>query len=105
MQQTKSNVSIRAATQSDRDALERLALLDATRPVGGDTLVAEVDGEIHAALPLAYGHVIADPFEPTEHLADLLQLRARQLEASADSQPGRVGRLLVHAVPAFGRHV
>lgn len=101
MQQT-AGLSIRRATQADRLAVERLAALDAARPVGGETLVAEVDGEVRAALPLALGRVIADPFRPTAHLAALLELRAAQLDGA--ERPRRARRLLVQAVPALGRH-
>jgi hypothetical protein len=97
-------VAIRAATPADRDAVERLSVLDAAHPVAGDTLVAEVDGQIRAALPLASGRVVADPFEHTAHLAGLLELRARQLERG--SKPGRrfTRRVLGGALPALGRH-
>lgn len=97
-------LAIRTATRADRDALERLALLDGAHPVGGEALVAEVDGRVVAALPLAAGRVFADPFEPTAHLAGLLELRARQLEAAGQPHSGRARRLLVHAVPALGRN-
>ena len=83
MQRHMNGLSIRAATQADRGALERLALLDSAHPVGGEALVAEVDGQVLAALPLGAGRVFADPFEPTAHLADMLELRARQLRAAA----------------------
>jgi hypothetical protein len=101
MQQT-GELAIRRATQADRRAVERLAALDAARPVGGETLVAEVDGEVRAALPLAAGRVIADPFRPTAHLAAMLELRAEQLNGGG--RPHRARRLLVQAVPALGRH-
>jgi hypothetical protein len=100
--QQAGGLQIRRATQADRTAVERLAALDTARPVGGETLVAEVDGEVRAALPMALGRVIADPFQPTAHLAALLELRARQLDG--ESRPRRARRLLVQAVPALGRH-
>jgi hypothetical protein len=72
-------IAIRMAAPADAQAVRDLALLDSAHTTGGDALVAEVDGEIRAALPLAGERVIADPFEPTAELASLLELRARQL--------------------------
>ena len=71
-----SSVAMRAARGSDGDALVRLARLDSKRPLRGEVLVAEVDGVIQAALQLADGVAIANPFEPTAGLIDLLELRA-----------------------------
>jgi hypothetical protein len=52
--------------------------------------VAEVSGSIVAALPLAGGKPLADPFRPTAHLLPLLRLRADQLTRT----PGRSRSLL-----------
>jgi hypothetical protein len=48
-------------------------------------LLAEVDGDLRAAVPLHGGEAIADPFHPTSELVRILQARARQL-AEADSR-------------------
>jgi hypothetical protein len=77
-------VTIRRSRPGDRVALERLAQLDSRRLAEGQLLVAEVDGELRAALPVAGGAAIADPFTPNAALVSLLVLRARQL-ASADA--------------------
>jgi hypothetical protein len=75
----ESNVTIRVAAECDREALARLAALD-SRPVpAGFVLVAEVGDELRAALPVAGGEAVADPFHPTAALTSLLELRARQL--------------------------
>src|SRR5262249_36299925 len=58
-------VTIRRSHVSDRAALRRLAQLDSQRLADGELLVAEVDGELRAAVPLAGGGPIADPFRPT----------------------------------------
>jgi hypothetical protein len=42
-------------------------------------VVAIVNGRIAAALPLAGGRPLADPFVRTAHLQRLLELRAEQL--------------------------
>jgi hypothetical protein len=72
-------VVIRLAGGRDRDPLVRLAALDCAPRLAGDVLLAEVAGEIRAALELASGRMIADPFRPTAELKDLLVHRARTL--------------------------
>ena len=76
-------ISIRFAEADEAVALERLAAL-AERPLpSGRTLVAEVDGELWGALPLATGRLLVDPFRPSAEIRELLTLRASQLEADA----------------------
>jgi hypothetical protein len=73
-------VTIRMATSADADALSRVAELDSAprfRPV--PMLVAEVDGELRAAVPLDGGRAIADPFHRTAELVAILTAHARQL--------------------------
>jgi hypothetical protein len=83
---------IRRATPHDEPALRRLAALDSKRPPKGDALVAEIDGQIHAAIGLADGTAIADPFKNTAELVELLQMRAQQLTAPQPSRPTRLLR-------------
>lgn len=74
-------IVIRPATASDRDAIVRLAQRD-TRPAPeGQLLVAEVDGEIRAAVSMEGGSLIADPFHPTADLLALLEARSGQLRS------------------------
>jgi hypothetical protein len=76
-------ISIRLARREEEAAIERLAQL-AERPVPtGRALVAEVDGELWAALPLSTGNLIVDPFRPASEIRQLLTLRASQLELDA----------------------
>lgn len=75
-------VTIRHAFPDDALALLRLAALDSGEPPGRPALVAEVDGELRAALSLRDGRVIADPFRRTQALVDLLRARAAQLTAA-----------------------
>jgi hypothetical protein len=49
----------------------------------GRALVAEVDGELWAALPLATGKMLVDPFRPSSEVQQLLSLRATQLRREA----------------------
>jgi hypothetical protein len=55
-------------------------------------VVALVDGTLVAAMPLAGGPTVADPFVRTAHLRPLLALRAAQLRQPA--LRGGVGRLM-----------
>jgi hypothetical protein len=66
-----------------REELERLAALS-ERPVRtGDWLVADVDGTAVAAVSLEDGTTVYDPFKPTRQLVSLLELRRKQLLATA----------------------
>jgi hypothetical protein len=77
-----TDVQLRLCTVEDDDALGELAVL-AERPLPfGRLVLALVDGRIVAALPLAGGEPITDPFKRTAHLIPLLELRAKQLRES-----------------------
>jgi hypothetical protein len=97
-------ISIRFAGPADHEDVRRLALLDSAGSAAGDALVAEVDGQVRAALLLQHGRVIADPFEPSAELSSLLELRARQLIPARESALRRPLRALAHAVPVHWRH-
>ena len=70
-------ILVRPARTIDADALRRLAALDSARPLTGDVIVAASGGEIAAAMSLTTGAVIANPFERTAHLVELLRTAAR----------------------------
>jgi hypothetical protein len=73
-------LTIRIAVPADAEALRRLAQLDsAPPPAPVPMLVAEIGGELRAALPLRGGPAIADPFRRTDELVVLLAERTRQL--------------------------
>ena len=78
-------LTIRRATDADRQALRRLAALDSAAAPSGEILIAEVGREQLAAIEVATGATIADPFRPTAHLIDLLELRARAFRGAANS--------------------
>ena len=84
-----NNVTVRRSTSGDESALARLAALDSASPPRGPALIAEADTRMLAALPLGAGRPIADPFEPTAELVQLLELRRSQI--------GAVGREPAHA--------
>jgi hypothetical protein len=71
-------VTVRRATHDDGPALARLAALDCSSVPSEPVLLAEVDGTAMAAISIADGHVVADPFERTADLVELLRVRAAQ---------------------------
>ena len=77
-----AEVRIRYARGGDQAALERLAALDSARVPAAPLLVAEVDGELRAALSMVDSEVIADPFYITAPLVEQLQARAARLAAA-----------------------
>ena len=89
-------VTIRQATASDAQAIERLAALDSTSAPPGALLLAEVGEELWAAVGIDSGTAIADPFRASGDLVELLRLRAGRL--SADRRwTLRRPRLVAHA--------
>lgn len=70
---TTTPLTIRPATTADAGALERLAQLDSKTARSGEHVVAEVHGDLLAAVALRDGVVYADPFEPTEGVVALLR--------------------------------
>jgi hypothetical protein len=92
---------IRTATTDDADGLRRLAELDSQRPLGGSVLIGELDGTPAAAIALADGRVVADPFRPTAHLVASMRTRAAGLVAGART-PSLRERLLA-ALPVADR--
>jgi hypothetical protein len=78
------SLTIRTATTADKFAIRRLAVLDSASPPTGEVLLAEMDGELWAAMSLDTGEAVADPFRPSRDLVDLLRFRAeRQLARAA----------------------
>src|SRR3954447_14710074 len=75
-------VVIRAARGSDGPALRRLAELDSREIPAGDVLIAEAEDAVVAAVSVATGAHIADPFRRTADVVDLLEYRARRLRNS-----------------------
>jgi hypothetical protein len=70
-------VTLRHAGAGDAPAIARLAR---ALPPAGALLLAEIDGEVRAALSLADGSILADPLHPSEAALELLRARALQLQ-------------------------
>jgi hypothetical protein len=84
---TDKTLTIRRADSSDSGALVRLAALDSASPPTGEALLAEVGGELWAAVEIDSGTAIADPFRPSGEVVDLLRL-----QMALDGGPERAGR-------------
>jgi hypothetical protein len=80
-----TSVTLRFAFPDDEHAISRLAQLDSSEPPAMPVLLGEVGGELRAALSLADGAVVADPFRPSTALVDLLRARARQLTGTGSA--------------------
>jgi hypothetical protein len=75
-------VTIRHATDADRGRVLRLAELDGGAAPRGDVVLAEVDGELRAAVGETDGRAVSDPFHRTADLVELLRAHA-ELERAA----------------------
>jgi hypothetical protein len=78
----EATVTLRFAVFDDAPDLLRLAQLDSAEPVSEPILVGEVSGRMVAALSLADGRAIADPFVLSGSVVELLRARARQLSGT-----------------------
>ena len=80
---TNTEITIRRmdVSAADQSRLHRLAALDSHAPLDGPVLGAEVEGELRAAISVATGELVADPFARTSELGALLHLRADQHRA------------------------
>ena len=88
-----SSIVIRPARPEEAAIARRLAYLDSTRPLRGDVVIAFVDDRPVAAASLASGRVVADPFERTADVVELLREYAAGLRsARAERHRKRAGR-------------
>jgi hypothetical protein len=87
-------LTLRYAVPADTPELDRLAQLDSAHAPRGVVLVAEVGGELWAAVSVDDPRVaVADPFRPTGELLALLVERARQLGRSERGRRNRLPRV------------
>ncbi len=91
---TDTSITIRAAGLQDAEALRRLAQRDSRAVPEGQLLIALVEGEARAAISLASGETIADPFHRTEELVGMLTLRGSQLRGERRQRRRSLKRLL-----------
>jgi hypothetical protein len=87
---TSSTIAMRAATtDSDERIVHKLALLDSAADPAGPVVIALVDGRPVAAASLVDGHVVADPFQPTADVVELLQARVAASAQHTAANPRR----------------
>ena len=97
---TKTPLTIRLADENDRIALATLAALDSRRAPTSPVLLAEADGVVVAALSLLDGGAVADPFQPTADVVDLLRVRAAMSATDSRASRGlRFGAVARRALP------
>jgi hypothetical protein len=84
-------LTVRVATQRDGEAVRLLAALEGLAMPRGRMLVAQVCGEVVAALPLNGGPALADPFRRSAQYVELLRLRARQLRTEDERSHRSLG--------------
>jgi hypothetical protein len=90
---------IRQATEADAPTLRHLAELDGQKPFAGPALIAEHSGVAVAAISLFDERVVADPFERTMVVTQLLRMRLGALRAYSGT-PSLTERLQ-HAMRPF----
>ena len=83
---------IRQATDADARTLLLLAELDGQSPFAGPALIAESGGAPIAAISLFDERVVADPFQPSAVVTQLLRMRLGALRAYS-STPSLAERL------------
>ena len=83
---TFEQITLRRAGIDDAAALAILAELDSQRLPDDEFLIGEVAGEPWAALGVASGILVADPYRPTVELAALLRMRAASMGRAAAAQ-------------------
>jgi hypothetical protein len=93
-------VTLRLAGVTDGAALDRLAQLDSRPLPPGPILLGERNGWIQAAISLATGELIADPFRRTAELCELLRCHAGELRVRPERSPTAPLRLRPRLVTA-----
>jgi hypothetical protein len=76
-------VTLRRSGTEDAVALRRLATLDSSPTPDGETLVAEHEGALVAAVTVDGRTAIADPFVPTADIVRLLRAWSAQFQVAA----------------------
>jgi hypothetical protein len=85
-----ATITIRPGRTSDESELRRLAQLEGRPTPEGELMVAELDGEIWAALEPVSGCVWADPFRPSASVVQALRSAVALVdEAIQASERGR----------------
>ena len=91
-QEIPDGIVIREAATDDRRQLRRLAELDSSLPLADPVLIAEVGGELRAAISTVDGQTIADPWHVTADVVEILGIRAGHLPTLRGSRLRSLGR-------------
>jgi hypothetical protein len=94
---------VRQANEDDERTLRRLAELDGQRPFSGPALIGEIDGVPAAAVSLFEGRVVADPFQATTVLRQVLRMRLGALRAYSNT-PAVAERVRTAMRPFLAAH-
>ena len=90
--ESNGEIVIREATAEDRGRLSKLAELDSSRAPAAPVLIAEVDGQLRAAISTVDGQLVADPWHVTADLVEVLGIHAGHAPTLAGSRLQTVGR-------------
>jgi len=77
-----TEITIRAERTEDKSEIARVAGRDTHELPAGPLLVAEVGGNVRAAISLTDGSFVADPFHRTTELVEMLKIRAGAVQDS-----------------------
>lgn len=92
-------IELRLADVRDNHAMQRVADRDTHSLPPGPHLIALRDGRVDAALSLATGQAVADPFRRTAELVELLRCHARAMPAPPDDRATPRPRVRLRARP------
>jgi hypothetical protein len=81
-------VTLRVSEPADSEALRTLAERDSAEVPRGPHVIAIRDGVVEAAISLAGGAIIADPFRHTADSRELLRLAAMRARRERVARPG-----------------
>ncbi len=86
---TRADLVVRYARPDEADAVAELAQLDSSPAPRGTVIVADVQGELWAAVSVDDGHAVANPFRPSGELTFALLERAREVRGAGRDRTRR----------------
>ena len=88
-------ITIRISTEADSARLHELAELDGHAAPKGEAVLAEANGRLVAAVGVADGVAVADPFVLTSDTLEVLRVRAEQERERTLGRGPLLGRLML----------
>jgi hypothetical protein len=92
---TMNPITIRISTEADSARVHELAELDGHAAPKGEAVLAEVNGRLVAAVGVADGVAVADPFMLTSDTLEVLRVRAEQERERTLGRGPLLGRLML----------